>query len=216
MVKYAKKNKNSKSFVLITKGIKLFVIFAILCLMCYTILRFFIVKNLKEKFKIRELTNQIGLVQNETREIDRKVSLLKNYIHVWEKEITENQKVRNGIDMESIRNIIENIANKHSIGNLNISFSMPMQINEVKGNPVDVLNTEITINFNCLTEYSVYYFLNELQNNKDAFSIIEEVEIRKTKNIDKELIKTLIENGTANLLSVMIKLQWYELSGAAL
>ena len=214
MVNYTtKKHKNSKSFVLITKGMKLFLIFIILCFVCYFVLHFFIVKNLKEKLKITDLTNQIGLIQNETREIDRKVNLVKNYIHMWEEEITENQKIRNGIDMESIRVVIDDIANKHSIDNLNISFSIPTQITEIKGNPIDVLNTEITITFNCLTEYSVYYFLNELTNNKNAFFIIEELEIKKIKNIDKELIKTLIENGTANLLSVTIKLQWYELSG---
>lgn len=213
MAEYTKKNKNSKDFILITKGIRLFLIFIILCFMCYFILKFFIVKNLKEKLKTTEITNQIRLIENETREIDRKVNLVKNYIHVWEEEITENQKMRNGIDMESIRITFEDIANKHSIDNLNISFSMPTQITEIKGNPIDVLNTEITITFNCLTEYSIYYFLNELTNNKNAFFIIEEFEIKKIKNIDKELIKKLIEDGNANLLSVMIKLQWYKLSG---
>ena len=78
---------------------------------------------------------------------------------------------------------------------------------------MNILNTEIIITFNCLTEYSVYYLLNDLRNSNYAFFIVEELDIRKIKNIDKNLIKTLIEEGNANLLSVTMKLQWYELSG---
>ena len=208
-----KKAKNTKKFVLIKKVFKFLSILIVGFVLCYSITNLFIIKNLKKRLAVKEIDNQISNVINETREIDRKVSLIKKYINTWETEISATQKERNGVDMEKIKTLINDISKKYLISNQNISFSMPTQIPEMNGKIMNILNTEIIITFNCLTEYSVYYLLNDLRNSNYAFFIVEELDIRKIKNIDKNLIKTLIEEGNANLLSVTMKLQWYELSG---
>ena len=96
-----------------------------------------------------------------------------------------------------------------------MSFSIPSDINYISRIVISVINTEITLSFDCLTEYDVYHFLSDLYNNKDLFFVIESFEIRRTKNISKAFIQSLINNGFSNnsLFSVKMKIQWFEFAG---
>ena len=204
------KNTKIKKFILIKKLIKLFTIFTILSFVCYFMSDFFIIDNAKKRIQINQIENNITEITNKAREIERKTALTRSYITTWENEITEMQKQRDGIDIESVKQLINDITKEHLIENVNISFSMPMEINNIQKKISRVVNTEIVIMFNCLTEYSIYYFLNELYKSNYAFFLIEELEIKKIKNVDKDLLKKLIVDGNADLLSVIVKLQWYE------
>ena len=164
--------------------------------------------------ELNEILRQVDNTLRETNEIERKSMLTKTYITTWNTTITDKQKEKNGIDIESIKQLITEIANKYVINNLNVSLSIPTDVLYVGKKVISIINSEIEITFNCLTEYDVYFFLNDLYKNNDAFFVVESLEIRKNKNIDKNFIKELIDKGRSNsIFTVKIKIQWYEFSG---
>lgn len=211
MVSNVVKNKKIKKFILIRKTVSLSIILVVIIMLSYFVSNFFILENIRKNVELNKINDDTSKVLSEMKELDRKISLIKSYIDIWNEEISEKQKIRDGIDMEGVKILLSNIAEKYLINNPNISFSIPAEVPEKQ--ETGLLNTTITINFNCLTEYSIYYFLKDLYESKSSFFIIEELEIKKMKNINKELVKLLVERGNADILSVMIKLQWYEISG---
>ncbi|MBR2140883.1 MAG: hypothetical protein IJ853_00815 [Rickettsiales bacterium] len=206
-----KNNKANKKLILLKRAIKILPIFIFIALLCYATSDFFILEHIKNNIKLRDLDVDANKIVSKTREVDRKTSLIKNYINTWNNDITETQKMPDGINIESLKVLFTDMAKKYMIKSIDISFSVPRRV-EIDGNTLNVMGSEISLSFNCLTEYSVYHFINELYKNDYGFFIIEEMEIRKIRNIDKNVIRMLVENGDANALSVNMKLQWYELS----
>ena len=166
-----------------------------------------------KKSELNTLLKQIEDTKLETNEMERKAMLTKTYLDTWNNTITEQQKARDGIDIESVKQFFTNIADRYIINNLNISFSLPADLQYSGKESVAVLCSDIDITFDCLTEYDVYHFLQDLYKNNTAFFIVEELEIKKTKNITKDFIKNLINEGKKNsVFSVKIKVHWYEFS----
>ena len=160
------------------------------------------------KTQTAKIKSETMAIINEEKELDRKAYLTKIYINLWRNEISKEQKSLNGVDIEKIKNLLNDIATKHYLLNLQTSLSLPTPI-DFKKNSVNFANTEITVSFNCLTEFAVYYFLKNLREAKLGFPIIEEVKIKKVKNLNKDIVSSLV-NGTLDyLLEANIKIQWY-------
>lgn len=210
------KNKNkvkkSKKSIIINKTIIVSIEFFILAFFCYTIYNKLVVIITKENINMVNIKNKISLLNSEIHEIDRKASMMQNYINTWNNSISNMQKEKDGINIANVEKIIKEIAKKNYINTIDISFSKPIKIKNHDLKIIGVTNSEIIITFNCLTEHMIYHLLNDLKAGKYAFFIVENLEIRRIRNIDKDTIKTIIEIGNTELLSVTIKLQWYEFS----
>ena len=169
-------------------------------------------KIMKGKIQYLSYDNKINDIVAEERELERKDALTKVYIDIWKNDITDEQKSLKGIDMEKIRTIITKLGNDNYLTNLTVSLSLPANVNIPK-NSVNVSNTEISIKFNCLSEYSVYNFLKQLELYKQGFFIIESVSMTKLKNIDKVLINSLLTGTLVGIFEANIKIQWYNFVG---
>ena len=210
----AKKDKRKvKKVNLIKKLLKsVVVIVALLALSLFMLfVSFKYSKN--KKIELDNLIKQIEETKIKTNEMERKAMLTKTYLNTWNNTITEKQKEKDGIDIESIKQFFTNIANRYIINNLNISFSLPADVQYPGKESIIILCSDIDITFDCLTEYDVYHFLSDIYKNNTAFFVVEELEIRKTKNITKDFIKNLINEGKKNsVFNVKIRIHWYEFS----
>lgn len=210
----AKDKRKIKKFTLIKKLIKSVIITVCLFSVSFIMLSISGDYSDKKRKELNKILAEAESVRRETNEIERKSMLTKTYINTWNTTITEKQKEKDGIDIESIKKTITDITSKYVISNLNISFSIPSDVGYEGKKAVSVINSQIDVSFDCLTEYDVYHFLQDLYKNKDAFFIVESLDIRKTKNVTKDFIKNLIANGKNNsLFSSSIRIQWYEFSG---
>lgn len=215
MSKHNKNKERTKKIILFTKIFKITLIIVFLFIISYVLMTMSMKYNSKKGRELDNILSEINKVRNETNDIERRAMLTRKYIDTWNNVITEKQKEKDGIDIEYVKQLITNIIDKYPISNLNMSFSIPSDINYISRIVISVINTEITLSFDCLTEYDVYHFLSDLYNNKDLFFVIESFEIRRTKNISKAFIQSLINNGFSNnsLFSVKMKIQWFEFAG---
>lgn len=206
------KTTKAKKFFLLKKTFR----FLILITATSTIsilLIIYLIKNSRESSKkIDSLRKERSVTISKTKELDRKLTLTKTYMSVWENEVPKNMKDGDGVNIEKIKNLLEKLAKRHYFINNNINFSIPTDILVSKTSVFKFSNVEITMNFGCLTEYNIYNFLNDLKTNNDfGIYIIENMEIRKTANLDKQFVKNIINNNKINpLLNASLKLQWYE------
>lgn len=205
------KNTKLKKFILIKKTIKKILFLTVLITLCTIIFIYILKNNKKTKNKLFLLKNKEDIATVKAREIERKAFLTKSYIAIWKEQITDKQKKGDGIDVETVKIFINKIAEKHLLKNININFSLPEHIILKDKKSINMLNTQISITFGCLTEYSLYNFLKDLKKENDVgFFIIEELEIKKVNNIDKQFIKALVNGDINALFNVSLKLQWYE------
>ncbi|MDR1498748.1 MAG: hypothetical protein LBS34_00470 [Rickettsiales bacterium] len=215
MAEVKKNNKNTKKkVILIKKTIKLLLVLILFGVGDVFVFRYSLIDSIKKKNTISALENDKLRLSNDIKEAERKLFLIRTYMKVWNNEITEGQKQTNGIDVEMIKELFEKIAEKNYITDFKINFLLPEVITTSNmRETVDILGTEIKITFNCLTEYSFFYFLKSLEGNDIGFYVIEEFNIKKVKNIDRKLVEKLIEGELSHVFSVSLKLQWYGISG---
>ena len=213
-----KNNQNkkiTKKIILFTKIFKISLVIISIFAASYVLMSLSIGHSNKKNYELDGILSEINRVRSETNDIERRAMLTRKYIDTWNNVITDKQKEKDGIDIEYVKKLITDIIAKYPISNLNMSFSIPSDVYYVSRIVVSVMNTEISLSFDCLTEYDVYHFLSDLYKNKDLFFVIENFEIRRTKNINKAFIQSLIDNGFSNnsLFSVKMKIQWFEFSG---
>ena len=215
MKKNNQDKKRTKKIILFTKIIKISLIIILLFSFSYFLMNMAMKHNNQKGKELDKILKDINEVRSKMNDIERRAMLTKRYIDTWNNVITEKQKEKDGIDIEYIKKLITDIVARYPISNLNMSFSIPTDTSYISRIVVSVFNTEITISFDCLTEYDAYHFFNDLFKNKDIFFVVEKFEIRRTKNINKDFIQSLINNGFNNngLFSVNIKIQWFEFSG---
>lgn len=215
MIKKKENKKRTKKIILTIKLIKVLFIIVFIFAFSFILTKISVQYNNKQIKELNNVINDTEKIRSETNDIDRRVMLTKKYIDTWNNVITDKQKEKDGIDIEYIKQIITNITGRYPITNLNMSFSIPTDSFYNSRSVVSVMNSEIILSFDCLTEYDVYHFLDDLYKNKDLFFVIESFNIRRTKNITKEFIKSLIDNGFEKntLFGVNMKIQWYEFSG---
>ena len=215
MKKNNQDKKRTKKIILFTKIIKISLMIILLFSFSYFLMNTAMKHNNQKGKELDKILKDINEVRSKMNDIERRAMLTKRYIDTWNNVITEKQKEKDGIDIEYIKKLITDIVARYPIGNLNMSFSIPTDTSYISRIVVSVFNTEITISFDCLTEYDAYHFFSDLFKNKDIFFVVEKFEIRRTKNINKDFIQSLINNGFNNngLFSVNIKIQWFEFSG---
>lgn len=215
MKKNNQDKKRTKKIILFTKIIKISLMIILLFSFSYFLMNMAMKHNNQKGKELDKILKDINEVRSKMNDIERRAMLTKRYIDTWNNVITEKQKEKDGIDIEYIKKLITDIVARYPISNLNMSFSIPTDISYISRIIVSVFNTEITISFDCLTEYDAYHFFSDLFKNKDIFFVVEKFEIRRTKNINKDFIQSLINNGFNNngLFSVNIKIQWFEFSG---
>jgi hypothetical protein len=205
--------KKSKKSILIKRiAFTMSQIFAIV-LVLFILLK--VLKNYKinNDKKVKDVNDKIVGVKNEAGSLEEKSFLTKKYIELWSMEITEKQKEMNGISIEAIKDIISKAAVKHYITNIQTNFSTPETIlsngvKEEKG-AIVFMTSEVTIKFNSLTEYPLYYLIQELDNAKIFFFDLENFSIRKVKNLDKSTINNLINNMLDYVFEIELKLYVY-------
>jgi hypothetical protein len=205
--------KKSKKSILIKRIIFVTSQIFILVLTLFILLK--VLKNYKisNNKKVKDVNDEITGVKKEAKSLEEKSFLTKKYIELWNTEITEKQKETNGVDIEAIKDIVSKVGAKHYITNIQTSFSTPEAVlpkgaKEEKGTIVFVAS-EAVIKFNSLTEYPLYYLIQELDNAKIFFFDLKSFSIKKVKNLNKNTINNLINNVLDYVFEVELKLYVY-------
>jgi hypothetical protein len=220
-----KKKGNIKTKSTAKKSKKMIVIYDIISILLQVLLAIILIfvtykissiyKNKSDK-KSKELNNAIAAVKNEIKELDEKSFLTKKYIELWNVNISDDVKKMKGIDIEAVEVVISDVVKKNYITNIQTIFSTPSLIPEKEGQKnkkkLDIVfeTTELTIKFNSLTEYPLYYLIRELDNSKSFFYDIEKFSVRKVKNLTKATITNIIKNNQLDyILEIELKLHLY-------
>jgi hypothetical protein len=163
--------------------------------------------------KKKEAEGKITAVKNELKQLEEKSLLTKTYIELWNNEISEKQKEMNGIDIEIVKEFISKILQKHHLVNVQSNFSaletIPSADSEGMEKPVVIVGSAVTIQFNSLTEYPLYYLIRELAASKMFFLDLESFSIKKVKNLDKNVINNLVKGTLDYVLEIELKLHLY-------
>lgn len=206
------KTTKAKKFFLLKKTFRAFLFIAITSCASVFLLIYLIKNNRESTEKMNNLIIEKSATLARIKELDRKLGLTKTYIGIWDNEIPVSMKNGDGVNIENIKNLLERLAKRHYFINNSIKFSIPADVPASKTSTFKFSNVEITMNFGCLTEYSIYNFLKNLKEKSDfGIYVIESLEIKKANELDRQFIKNLLtSNEMKPLLNVSLKLQWYE------
>jgi hypothetical protein len=160
---------------------------------------------------IRKLENSVTLLDKELEDVVHKAVSVKKYIVIWEQMLSDIQKGAGSMNLKNIENVLRKIATKHLLSNLHINFSKPEMISSIYKKTVDVWGMKIDIEFDCLSEYAVQKFLQDLDEADLAFHFIHELTIKRIKNFDKVQAKQLINGNLTAFFNAKITLYWYEI-----
>jgi hypothetical protein len=117
-----------------------------------------------------------------------------------------------GIDVRYLEEKFNSIAKNNALTNVNISFSPPTVVNRVTNrNLSNMFEVSVIIEFDAVTDVNVYNFISLLENNKDYYILFREIEIKKTKDIDKIFINLLNSGTFVTAINGVIKLSIYGL-----
>ncbi|MDR2760351.1 MAG: hypothetical protein LBB09_00705 [Rickettsiales bacterium] len=203
-----KKIKNKRTIFLRRVTVSLIQLIAIV--VSFLLAIFFLKKMiLKNEEKIKVVREQIRAAQSEAGELDAKSALTKKYIELWNAKLSEKQKAMNGIDAIAAQNFIAELAQKHRTMNIKSVFSTPRPLTEFSKVLADVVGSQVEIRFSSLTEYPLYYFIREIYDAEMCFVDLEEFSIKKTRNLDKNVVNNLLNGVLDFTFEVELKMWWY-------
>lgn len=164
----------------------------------------------KSNYEIISLIEESSKLTILLSDVERKAYLVNDYMKMWNENFSKEQREIKSIDIENIRQNLLTLSNNNYITNIQINFVLPQIIKNLSKNTINFFNSENNIKLNSMTEYSLYYFLKQLEETKIGFFLIEEFSITRIKNLDKSIINNLINGKLDFLLESTIKLQWFK------
>ncbi|MDR1926788.1 MAG: hypothetical protein LBQ13_03845 [Endomicrobium sp.] len=213
-IKKNEKNIKTKQNILARKATVMLTILVILLGVDWVILKRLLGSNARKNKEVSSLENSKREIMAETIEFDKRSLMLQTYIDVWTTHISDTQKNLDDLNVQDIDTFLRDITTRHLATDIKITMSTPEIINEVGNRTsrknMNVMGLDITVSFNCMTEYTLYYFLEELKRSNIGFPVVHEFTIKKSKNLDKKFIETLINGDIPYIFNVSVKLQWYK------
>lgn len=174
---------------------------------------FYVAKyNLKYENRLKELYNRKENANNRLKEINEKIAIAEKLIKIKNQKISEQLKSKVEINDRYINNLISNLKKDNLIYEINTNISQAYNYNTNKYDKnVKTMLQEIKINLKCLTEYTVYNFIDDFKRSFIGFIIIDNLEIKRVKNLDKTFVKNMANGKMDYLFDVNLLMHLYYL-----
>lgn len=202
----------SKLSSMVKKIIVLSVVFLTFSAILFLSIEFFLSGKKAIKTEMDNLNQNNENVLLEIKNIINKSIIAKNYIAKWEKDFTPSQKKLEGLEINDVQKIIQDVAIKNKIINMSVNFA-PVII--VKGafekQNISTYTTLITTSFNAITDINVFNFIDDLKTELPGFIVIQEVNLVRTKRVDESFLKALETMNIATAINCDMKIRLYNL-----
>ena len=162
--------------------------------------------------KIEDLNIENTSILAEIENIDKKSKIAENYIEIWENGFLPKQKELKGIDIEDLQNSIERLAKETRLDDLVINFSpVILAGRNLEKTNVKVYTTLASLRFNSITDINVFMFLDSLKENLGYFITIQDVNLKRIKRVDQELLDKISNGENVAAVEGDIKIRIYGL-----
>ena len=162
--------------------------------------------------KIEDLNIENTSILAEIENIDKKSKIAENYIEIWENGFLPKQKELKGIDIEDLQNSIERLAKETRLDNLVINFSpVILAGRNLEKTNVKVYTTLASLRFNSITDINVFMFLDSLKENLGYFITVQDVNLKRIKKVDQELLDKISNGENVAAVEGDIKIRIYGL-----
>ena len=162
--------------------------------------------------KIEDLNIENTSILAEIENIDKKSKIAENYIEIWENGFLPKQKELKGIDIEDLQNSIERLAKETRLDNLVINFSpVILAGRNLEKTNVKVYTTLASLRFNSITDINVFMFLDSLKENLGYFITVQDVNLKRIKRVDQELLDKISNGENVAAVEGDIKIRIYGL-----
>lgn len=162
--------------------------------------------------KIEDLNIENTSILAEIENIDKKSKIAENYIEIWENGFLPKQKELKGIDIEDLQNSIERLAKETRLDDLVINFSpVILAGRNLEKTNVKVYTTLASLRFNSITDINVFMFLDSLKENLGYFITVQDVNLKRIKKVDQELLDKISNGENVAAVEGDIKIRIYGL-----
>ena len=162
--------------------------------------------------KIEDLYIENTSILAEIENIDKKSKIAENYIEIWENGFLPKQKELKGIDIEDLQNSIERLAKETRLDDLVINFSpVILAGRNLEKTNVKVYTTLASLRFNSITDINVFMFLDSLKENLGYFITVQDVNLKRLKRVDQELLDKISNGENVAAVEGDIKIRIYGL-----
>ena len=152
----------------------------------------------------------IADIKIKTQELERKSLENKKYMELWS-QINEKRKSFNGIKIEEINKIVNNLAEKYSISNTIVKINIPENYpnNIFKNETLSILYTVTEISFNCFHDIKAIQFVNELIDSLHGYPIITKFEFSKESDYTIKDYFDISSGRSVGKLKGKLVFSWY-------
>ena len=197
---------------LLTKVIFVSILFFFLFIMFIINLKVILSGKANAINKIEDLNIENTSILAEIENIEKKSKIAENYIEIWENGFLPKQKELKGIDIEDLQNSIERLAKETRLDNLVINFSpVILAGRNLEKTNVKVYTTLASLRFNSITDINVFMFLDSLKENLGYFITIQDVNLKRIKRVDQELLDKISNGEDVAIVEGDIKIRIYGL-----
>lgn len=193
-----KMSKINRLFSKITVSLSISIIFLIVFLL---LLNFYSQKKIFLQQKINVLEKQNLVISTQINDIINKSIAAKNYIKIWNEELSKEQRALTGINTTNTYATILQIAKDSKLVNVSVSFSpLILTAGAFEKQNVKVFTTVAFIKFSTITDIDVLNFLDNLKRDVGCFIIVQDISLKRTRKINDDFIKTL---NTGNIITAV-------------
>ena len=199
-VKKVKTSKSEKQKVLFKKSIY-YISFSLFFSFISFFSYFYVAKyNKQYENKLKDLYTRKDNADKRLKEIEAKIAIAERMKNIKNQKIDQQLKNKTEINNEYINGLINQLKKNNYIYDINTTFS---PINNYSINIYDknikTFSQEININLKCLSEHTVYNFIDDFKKFFIGFAIVDNFEIKRVKNLDKTFVKNMA-NGKMDYL----------------
>lgn len=166
--------------------------------------------KLKFKKNMDLLKQDKIIVNNRIKDIDNKIEIAQRFKSIWEQEIDKQSKNYDGVDDKYIDDIISRLSKANYLMDLTsdiIETSVYKKSQYDDSIKISVKN--LKINFNCISEHSVYNFIDDFKKVFNGFIIVQNIEITPVKEIDKDFVKNMASGVLDYLMTANVTMYLY-------
>jgi hypothetical protein len=209
VTKVTKEKKFNKQRSLINKIIASIIVLISLIIAIFSSFSY-VFSNIKmAKQELTSLKLYTNKLEQTIKDIEDQERTANKYIKIWN-ELPEIKRQTNGIKLNEIKNLLQDLTESYNFKNINITAEAPTELVGIfsKGN-VGTSTILITIEFNTFFDTYVYKFVEEVVKKLPGNTIIDEIFIKKVFEINEKYLQTANKNMKQLPIQARTKIRLY-------
>ncbi len=187
--------------------------FSISGLILVIIVAIFFLNDYQKTFleeKIKRTEQETSELTAKTLQLQNKIFEIKKYLAA-SRDISENKKSLNGIDIDEATQLMNKIAEKYSIKNSVLKATLPESLKEepFERSKILVLLTTANLTFKAPTDIKALLFINEFLGSVSGYYLVKNLNIKKEKSYTSEDLVALSSGENKGNISGSIDFFWY-------